>query len=53
MLMSKLELDPKYGMKIVWGIVMGALSIILLQNDVLKTLQTASIICALPFTQWR
>ncbi|WP_372683505.1 BCCT family transporter [Desulfosarcina sp.] len=50
MLMSKGELEPKAGMKIVWGIVLGALSIILLQSGGLKALQTASIVCALPFT---
>ncbi len=50
MLMSKGELEPKAGMKIVWGVVLGSLSIILLQSDGLKALQTASIVCALPFT---
>ncbi len=50
MLMSKGELEPKAGMKIVWGVVLGSLSIILLQTDGLKALQTASIVCALPFT---
>ena len=50
MLMSKGELEPKAGMKIVWGFVLGTLAIILLQTDGLKALQTASIVCALPFT---
>ena len=50
MLMSKGELEPKAGMKILWGIVLGTLSIILLQTDGLKALQTVSIVCALPFT---
>jgi glycine betaine transporter len=50
MLMSKGDLEPKAGMKIVWGIVLGTLSIILLQADGLKALQTASIVSALPFT---
>ena len=50
MLMSKGELEPRAGMKIVWGVVLGSLSIILLQSDGLKALQTASIVCALPFT---
>lgn len=50
MLMSKGELEPKAGMKIVWGFVLGTLAIILLQTDGLKALQTASILCALPFT---
>ncbi len=50
MLMSKGDLEPKSGMKILWGIVLGSLSIILLQTDGLKALQTASIVCALPFT---
>ncbi len=50
MLMSKGELEPKSGMKIVWGIVLGSISLILLQTDGLKALQTASIVCALPFT---
>lgn len=50
MLMSKGELEPKAGMKILWGIVLGTLAIILLQSDGLKALQTASLVCALPFT---
>lgn len=50
MLMSKGELEPKAGMKIVWGFVLGTLAIILLQTGGLKALQTASIVCALPFT---
>lgn len=50
MLMSKGELEPRAGMKIVWGFVLGTLAIILLQTDGLKALQTASIVCALPFT---
>ncbi|MDY0223189.1 MAG: BCCT family transporter [Desulfobacterium sp.] len=50
MIMSKGELEPKAGMKILWGTVLGALAIILLQSDGLKALQTVSIVCALPFT---
>ncbi|SDP07585.1 BCCT, betaine/carnitine/choline family transporter [Desulforhopalus singaporensis] len=50
MLMSKGELEPKVGMKFVWGFVLGTMAIILLQTDGLKALQTASIVCALPFT---
>jgi len=50
MVMSKGELEPKTGMKIIWGFVLGALSLILLLSGGLKALQTASIVAALPFT---
>jgi glycine betaine transporter len=50
MLMSKGDMEPAAGMKVLWGLVLGTVSLILLQTDGLKALQTASIVCALPFT---
>lgn len=50
MLMSKGDLEPKAGQKIVWGFVLGTLAIILLQTDGINALKTASIVCALPFS---
>jgi glycine betaine transporter len=50
MVMSKGELEPKAGMKIIWGIIMGALSIVLLVGGGLKAVQSATIIAGLPYS---
>ena len=50
MLMSKGDLEPKPGLKVIWGTVMGSLALILLLSGGLQALQTASIVAALPFS---
>lgn len=47
---SKGILNPSMFSKIVWGILMAAIASVLLFTDGLNTLQTASLISALPFT---
>lgn len=42
--------NPKAFLKIVWGVLMAAIAAVLLFTDGLNTLQTASLISALPFT---
>lgn len=43
-------LNPSTSLKMVWGILMAAIASVLLFTDGLNTLQTASLISALPFT---
>jgi glycine betaine transporter len=50
MIMSEGELEPTIAMKLVWGFVIGLVSVILLVSGGLKALQTASIVAALPFS---
>jgi glycine betaine transporter len=50
MVMSRGELEPKNGMKIIWGLIMGALSIVLLVSGGLKAVQSATIIAGLPYS---
>lgn len=48
--LSKGVLEPKFSMKIIVGILIGALAVVLLATGGLKALQTLSIITALPFS---
>ncbi|PWJ39169.1 BCCT family transporter [Sediminitomix flava] len=50
MMTSKGDLDPSMKMKIIWGIVLAALSLILLLGGGLKALQAATLIFAFPFS---
>jgi glycine betaine transporter len=50
MQMSKGELEPKLGMKLLWGLLIGPLAIVLMLSNGLKALQSASIVSAFPFS---
>jgi glycine betaine transporter len=47
---SKGSLMPPLGVRIVWGILIGAIAAVLLLSSGLEGLQTASLVAALPFT---
>lgn len=49
MLLSRGSLEPAAGTKIFWGVVQGAIAVVLLLTGGLMALQTASIIAAFPF----
>lgn len=44
------DLNPSMRVKIVWGVLMAAISVVLLFSSGLEGLQTASLVSALPFT---
>jgi choline-glycine betaine transporter len=46
--MKGMEVPPRL-IKVVWGIIIGALSVLLVVGGGLKALQTASILTSLPF----
>ncbi len=49
MIMQKGDLEPKLSTKLVWGVLIGVLSIVLLFSGGLNALKTASVVGALPF----
>ena len=49
MIVSGGELEPSTSMKLIFGFLIGAISVVLLITGGLKALQTASIVAALPF----